>query len=83
MILSVLTRGVETEHQGLSVGLRATTNRTASLTVPVVMGAIIAEYTLATGFFAMGAIILCIVCLMGIVLTRILRHPNKAQELDA
>ena len=83
MILSVLTRGVETKHQGLSVGLRATTNRTASLTVPVVMGAIIAEYTLATGFFAMGAIILCIVCVMGIVLTRILRHPNKEQELDA
>ena len=82
MILSVLTRGVETKHQGLSVGLRATTNRIASLTVPVVMGAIVAKYTLATGFFTMGTIILLIVFVMGIVLTKILRHQHNQQELN-
>ncbi len=72
MILTVLTRGAGTAQQGLSVGLRATMNRTASLAVPVFMGAVVGATSLATGFFVMGAIIVGIVGIMGIVLIRIL-----------
>jgi MFS family permease len=78
MILSVLTRSAGTEQQGLSVGLRATMNRTASLTVPIVMGAIVGATSLATGFFIMGAIIVGIVGIMGVVLIRILRKSGSA-----
>lgn len=78
MILSVLTRNAGTEQQGLSVGLRATMNRTASLTVPVVMGAIVGATTLATGFFVMGAIIIGIVGIMAVFLIRML--ANQAAQ---
>jgi len=78
MILSVLTRSAGTEQQGISVGLRATMNRTASLTVPIAMGAIVGATSLAIGFFVMGGVIVGIVGIMGIVLIRILR--NQAAE---
>jgi MFS family permease len=80
MILSVLTRSAGTDKQGLSVGLRATMNRTASLTVPVAMGAIVGATSLAIGFFVMGAIIVGIVGIMGIVLIRILRNQAAQPE---
>lgn len=80
MILSVLTRSAGTEQQGLSVGLRATMNRTASLSVPVVMGAIVGATTLATGFFVMGAIIVGIVGIMAIYLVRVLRIEGVAAD---
>lgn len=80
MILSVLTRAAGTEQQGLSVGLRATMNRTASLTVPVSMGAIVGATSLATGFFIMGTIIVGIVGIMGLVLIRVLRNRAKPSE---
>lgn len=79
MILSVLTRGAGTEQQGLSVGLRATMNRTASLAVPVSMGAIVGATSLSTGFFVMGGIIVAIAAIMGVVLVRILRGPHGAE----
>lgn len=74
MILSVLTLGAGTEKQGLSVGLRSTMNRTASLTVPIVMGAIVGATSLATGFFIMGTIMVGIAGIMAIVLIKILKR---------
>ena len=62
---SVLTRGAGTEQQGLSVGLRATMNRTASLTVPIAMGAIVSATTLATGF-SYGSCIIAVTGLMNV-----------------
>lgn len=78
MILSVLTRAAGTEQQGLSVGLRSTMNRTASLTVPVTMGVIVGATSLATGFFVMGAIIVGIAGIMAIVLLGILKKQAAA-----
>ena len=74
MILSVLTLGAGTEKQGLSVGLRSTMNRTASLTVPIVMGAIVGATSLAAGFFIMGTIMVGIAGIMAIVLIKILKR---------
>ena len=79
MILSVLTRGAGTSQQGLSVGLRATMNRTASLIVPVSMGAIVGTTSLSIGFFITGGTITLVTVLMGFVLMRILRNQNKAK----
>ncbi len=76
MILSVLTRGAGTEKQGLSVGLRATMNRTASLAVPVAMGAIVGATSLSIGFFITGGTILIVTGLMGIVLLQILKSSK-------
>lgn len=82
MILSVLTRGAATDQQGLSVGLRSTMNRTASLTVPVTMGAIVGATSLATGFFVMGGIIVGIAAIMGIVLIGILRKQAATPVVE-
>ena len=80
MILSVLTRGAGTQQQGLSVGLRATMNRTASLTVPVAMGAIVGATSLSTGFFITGGFIIAVTAIMGIVLTQILKKEADSPE---
>ena len=80
MIMSVLTRGAGTEQQGLSVGLRATMNRTASLTVPVAMGAIVGATSLSTGFFITGGFIIGVTAVMGIVLIRILGNEKKPEK---
>lgn len=82
MILSVLTRGAGTDLQGLSVGLRSTMNRTASLTVPVTMGAIVAATSLAAGFFIMGAIMVAIAGIMAIVLIGILKKQAATPQTE-
>ena len=71
-----LARGAGTEKQGLSVGLRATMNRTASLAVPVAMGAIVSATSLSIGFFITGGTILIVTGLMGIVLLQILKSSK-------
>ena len=80
MILSVLTRGAGTEQQGLSVGLRATMNRTASLMVPVAMGAIVGATSLSIGFFIIGGTIITVTAIMAGVLLRILKNERTTKE---
>jgi hypothetical protein len=60
-MLSLLSNAVDPHVQGMSVGLRTTINRMASLVVPVVMGGIAEIYDLATSFFVVGAALLVIV----------------------
>ncbi|PPR09893.1 MAG: hypothetical protein CFH41_02276 [Alphaproteobacteria bacterium MarineAlpha11_Bin1] len=80
MILSVLTRGAGTEQQGLSVGLRATMNRTASLTVPISMGVIVGATSLSTGFFITGGAIIAVTLVMGFVLRWILKIEKTGKD---
>ena len=55
-IISLLSRNVPVDQLGMSVGLRITVNRSASLSIPVLMGAIIEGWDIATSFFAVGAV---------------------------
>lgn len=78
LVLSILTREISIGDQGLSAGLRSTTNRTASLTIPVIMGAVIAATDMAFGFFVMGAVVICIVAAPVPFLVRALRRANRS-----
>ena len=58
LLLSVLSRAVSIEEQGLSVGLRITLNRAAVLMTPLVMGLIVERFDLAASFYAVGVALL-------------------------
>lgn len=60
-LLSLLSNAVDPHVQGMSVGLRTTINRVASLVVPVVMGGIAEAWNIETSFFIVGGVLLMIV----------------------
>ena len=60
-LLSLLSNAVDPHVQGMSVGLRTTVNRVASLIVPVVMGGIAEIWDIKTSFFILGCALMMIV----------------------
>ena len=54
-IIAILARVVPAGRLGITVGLRITANRFSSLTIPVMMGAVVHGFDIATAFFAVGA----------------------------
>lgn len=60
-LLSLLSNAVDPHVQGMSVGLRTTVNRVASLVVPVVMGGIAEIWDIETSFFIVGSVLMLIV----------------------
>ncbi len=60
-LLSLLSNAVDPHLQGMSVGLRTTVNRVASLVVPVIMGGIAEIWDIATSFFVVGGLLMMIV----------------------
>lgn len=59
LLLSILSSAAGAGEQGLSVGLRTTANRLASMVIPVVMGFVIEAVGIRNGFFVIGLILLC------------------------
>lgn len=57
-LLAMLSRSVGRERQGMSVGLRTSVNRLASLLVPVAMGGIAEVFSLSMSFAVTAAILL-------------------------
>lgn len=64
LLLSILSGAAGSRDQGLSVGLRTTANRLASIVVPVVMGFVIEFTGIKIGFFVIGAALLCILAIV-------------------
>jgi MFS family permease len=60
-LLSLLSNAVDPHVQGMSVGLRTTVNRVASLVVPVAMGGIAEVWDIETSFFIIGGVLMVIV----------------------
>jgi DHA1 family inner membrane transport protein len=58
LLLSALSDASGTRDQGISVGLRTTANRLASIVIPLLMGFIIEIVGIQQGFFVTGAILL-------------------------
>lgn len=73
-LLSLLSNAVDPHLQGMSVGLRTTINRVASLVVPVVMGGIAEIWDIATSFFVVGGLLMMIV---GATTYFIWRNPDS------
>ncbi len=64
LLLSILSNAVNSREQGLSVGLRTTANRLASIVVPVVMGFVIEFTGIEWGFLVIGVTLLAILCVV-------------------
>jgi MFS family permease len=64
LLLSILSEAADSKEQGLSVGLRTTANRLASIVVPVAMGFVIEFTGIKLGFYVIGAILLAILCIV-------------------
>jgi MFS family permease len=77
IMYSTLSKAVTSETQGMAIGLRATGNRIAALTVPVFMGAIAEAWGLHATFFVTGGLLLFILAAMGIWIA--LRHPEAVK----
>lgn len=60
-LLSLLSNAVDPHVQGMSVGLRTTINRVASLVVPVVMGGIAEIWDIETSFYVVGSVLMIVV----------------------
>lgn len=60
-LISLLSNAVDPHVQGMSVGLRTTVNRVASLIVPVIMGMIAEIWDIETSFFIVGWALMIIV----------------------
>ena len=73
-LLSLLSNAVDPHLQGMSVGLRTTVNRVASLVVPVIMGGIAEIWDIATSFFVVGGLLMMIV---GATAYFIWRNPDS------
>lgn len=60
-MISLLSNAVDPHVQGMSVGLRTTVNRVASLIVPIIMGVIAEIWDIETSFFIVGMALMIIV----------------------
>jgi sugar phosphate permease len=60
VMYTILSRAVSRETQATAIGLRATGNRVAGITLPILMGAVAETWGLAATFFVTGGLLLLI-----------------------
>jgi len=65
LLLTMLAGGSQASEQGLSVGLRTTANRLASIVIPVVMGLVIEVTGIAYGFLVIGLMLMGVLAAVG------------------
>lgn len=69
-LLSLLTKAVGIEYQGMAAGLRTTANRAATMVVPIAMGALAEVWGLAPSFYVLGAVFMAATLLLGFLIYR-------------
>jgi sugar phosphate permease len=60
VIFGILSRAVDSSVQGTSVGLRTTSNRAASVIVPLAMGFVVEHVGLINSFYVCGGVLIAI-----------------------
>jgi len=66
LIITTVLRGADVAHQGKAIGLRATANRVAAVSSPLIVGLVAEAFGIETGFYVIGA--LAAVLLAGLAL---------------
>lgn len=79
LIYSEMSRSAPIDKLGASIGLRATANRGSSLTIPVLMGAIVQLHGLHAGFYGIAALVIA-GALGGLLILR--RHQGGTAQAD-
>ncbi len=69
-VLSILSKAAGPSRQGMSVGLRTTANRLASLVVPVGMGIVADAFGMRGAFLAVGAALALVLAAMAALVIR-------------
>lgn len=71
VMFAILSRAVSARDQGLSIGLRSTANRLATMLVPPMMGYIVEATDIETSFAIVGGLMIGICCAISLVIRRI------------
>ena len=71
VMFSILSRAVGANEQGMSIGLRTTANRLATMIVPVIMGVIADTIGLEASFIIVGGFLVLSCALLGLIIRRI------------
>ncbi|MCH7543858.1 MAG: MFS transporter [Proteobacteria bacterium] len=71
VMFSILSRAVGANEQGMSIGLRTTANRLATMIVPVIMGALADTIGLEASFIIVGGFLVLSCALLGLIIRRI------------
>ena len=77
VMYTILSDAVSRETQATSIGLRATGNRVAGISLPIIMGGVAQVWGLNATFFVSGGLLLAILAGSGIAIARI-HGKNKA-----
>jgi MFS family permease len=57
LIITTVLRGADVANQGKAIGLRATANRVAAVSSPLIMGAVGEAFGIETGFYVIGVLV--------------------------
>lgn len=57
LIITTILRGADVANQGKAIGLRATANRVAAVSSPLIMGAVAEAFGIETGFYVIGVLV--------------------------
>ena len=68
---AILSRAVSQREQGMSIGLRTTANRLATMMVPAVMGYFVEVTSIETSFVILGAVMIGLCGVLALVIRRI------------
>jgi sugar phosphate permease len=70
-MFAILSRAVSRREQGMSIGLRTTANRLASMMVPPVMGLVVEVSSIEMSFVIVGGLLIGLCGVVGLVIRRI------------
>jgi MFS family permease len=71
VMFAILSRAVSPRDQGMSIGLRTTVNRLASMMVPTIMGFVVEATSIEMSFVIMGGVLIVLCGVVGLVIRRI------------
>ena len=79
LVISTVLRAAGPSVQGKAVGMRGTLNRVASITAPLLMGALAEFYGLETSFYIIGAVAVVLTAMLALHVARspALRAENR------
>ncbi len=71
VMFAILSRAVSRRKQGMSIGLRTTANRLASMTIPPMMGYLVEATSIEASFYILGGLLIALCGAVGLVIRRI------------
>lgn len=71
VMFAILSRAVSKREQGLSIGLRTTANRLATMMIPPIMGLVVELSSIEMSFVIVGGLLIALCGVVGLIIRRI------------